>query len=78
MRRLAREVERIAKETASLLASFPALAKVRTGRGSPAVKLLQHCRPGDLLIVGNRGLGAFERYLLGSVSLKALPAALCS
>ena len=36
--------------------------------GGPAELLVSRCEPGDLLVVGSRGLGGFSELLLGSVS----------
>jgi nucleotide-binding universal stress UspA family protein len=38
--------------------------------GDPATVLLDHCRSGDLLVMGRRGRGRLSGLLLGSVSQK--------
>ena len=48
-------------------------------RGHPANALIEHAREGrfDLLVVGRKGHGALERFLLGSVTLKLAAHAPC-
>lgn len=47
--------------------------------GHPANALIEHARKGgfDLLVVGRKGHGALERFLLGSVTLKLAAHAPC-
>jgi nucleotide-binding universal stress UspA family protein len=66
-----------------LEASFAAAGKRASSEireADPAVGILQviEDRDADLVVVGSEGLGAFERFLLGSVSEKILRHAHCS
>ena len=47
--------------------------------GSPAQKIVEFADKNgiDLIVMGNRGLGAFSRTLLGSVSNKVINTAKC-
>jgi nucleotide-binding universal stress UspA family protein len=45
--------------------------------GTPAEVLLQAAKDADLLVVGNRGHGAFADALIGSVSVRCLHHATC-
>lgn len=47
------------------------------GRGDPAQQLLARAQGSDLLVVGDRGLGAFLGLLVGSVSERVAEAAAC-
>jgi nucleotide-binding universal stress UspA family protein len=51
----------------------PAASGLRTlaVRGIPVPVLLDHAETAELLVLGNRGLGGFQRLLLGSVGLQA-------
>jgi nucleotide-binding universal stress UspA family protein len=61
------------------LAGCGAHVTTRLVEGSPADELVHACSDGaDLLVVGARGVGGFERALLGSVSESALRSAPCS
>jgi nucleotide-binding universal stress UspA family protein len=44
----------------------------------PAKALLTAAKTADLLVVGTRGLGGFERLLLGSVAEQCIRHAACS
>jgi nucleotide-binding universal stress UspA family protein len=50
---------------------------VRVITGLPAEALLQAAEGADLLVVGSRGSGGFERLLLGSVSTQVIHHASC-
>ena len=61
------------------LAHDEAGVPVRTSieEGDPAEQLLEHTRPGDLLVLGNQGRGAFAATLVGSVALRCAHHARC-
>ncbi len=73
------EGRQIAKETKTLLSSLGVMGKVITDRGLVARTILKYVKgKGSLLIVGNRGLDALHRFMLGSVSTKLIHHAPCS
>lgn len=48
-------------------------------RGNPADKILEQAEEGhDLIVIGSRGLGDFQRFILGSVSSRVTHHAKCS
>jgi len=73
------EGRRIVKKTKALLSSLGVMGKVITGHGLVARTILKYVKgKGSLLIVGNRGLDALHRFMLGSVSTKLIHHAPCS
>ena len=73
------EGTRIVKKTKALLSSLGVMGKVITGHGLVARTILKYVKgKGSLLIVGNRGLDALHRFMLGSVSTKLIHHAPCS
>jgi nucleotide-binding universal stress UspA family protein len=79
IKRRVAEGRRIAKETKTLLSSLGVMGKVITDRGLIARTILKYVKgKGGLLIVGNRGLDALDRFMLGSVSTKLIHHAPCS
>jgi nucleotide-binding universal stress UspA family protein len=46
--------------------------------GDPAAVLVRRSEGADMLVVGSRGHGGFERLLVGSVSEKCVRHATCS
>ncbi len=74
--------ERGAQVLAQAAETFEASgAKVESvlGRGDAATEILALAeeRKVDLIVMGSRGLGAFQRVILGSVSLRVMQAAKC-
>ena len=69
--------EMVAKAAAQLGESQPASVTVRAVNGLPAQELIEASRDADLLVVGSRGGGGFERLMLGSVSDKVMRHAHC-
>ena len=69
-----------ATEAAETLKAAGLDAKAQLIAGDPKRVLLDHAKswPADALFVGARGLGAFERFLLGSVSAAIASRACCS
>jgi nucleotide-binding universal stress UspA family protein len=57
--------------------AIPPSVHARIAYGHPAVVLVEASRAADLLVVGNRGHGAFTGMLTGSVSMHCVNAALC-
>ncbi|MFD5462167.1 universal stress protein [Kitasatospora sp. NPDC127059] len=55
----------------------PVEIRQRAIRGNAAEVLLEQARGADLLVVGSRGYGGFERALLGSVSRHCVEHAPC-
>lgn len=53
---------------------YPGEIKTKLRKGNPADEILEEAEEGayDLIIMGSRGLGAFSRTILGSVSNKVL------
>ena len=73
------EGRRIVKKTKALLSSLGVIGKVITGHGLVARTILKYVKgKGSLLIVGDRGLDALHRFMLGSVSTKLIHHAPCS
>lgn len=70
----------LAARAASLAAAFGARPEPRLAIGDPASLLVTAAEKGQvpaLIAVGSRGLGAFQRFRLGSTSTKVLHAASC-
>jgi nucleotide-binding universal stress UspA family protein len=55
----------------------PPSVTVKAVTGLPAEALLQAAEGADMLVVGSRGVGGFERLLLGSVSTQVVHHARC-
>jgi len=55
----------------------PPSVQARVTYGHPAVVLVEESRNADLLVVGNRGQGAFAGMLTGSVSIHCVNNAYC-
>jgi nucleotide-binding universal stress UspA family protein len=55
----------------------PPNVDAKVAYGHPAVVLAEASRTADLLVVGNRGHGAFTGMLTGSVSMHCVNSALC-
>lgn len=53
---------------------YPGEVKTKLRKGNPADEILEEADEGgyDLIVMGSRGLGAFSRTILGSVSNKVL------
>ena len=66
--------ESLLKESLALFENFKGKVNAKLRRGSPADEILNEAEEGDydLIIMGSRGLGAFSRTILGSVSNKVL------
>lgn len=58
-------------------ADTPLRVTTQVMRGHPAPVLIEAARGADLLVVGNRGHGAFKEMLLGSTSLHCVHHAGC-
>jgi len=69
--------ERILRETAEAL-PFASVSEIRSGPVARAIVESAESAAADLIVVGARGLGGFERLLLGSVSHAVAKAAKCS
>lgn len=55
------------------LEGYPGEVKTKLRKGNPADEILEEAEDGyDLIVMGSRGLGAFTRTILGSVSNKIL------
>jgi nucleotide-binding universal stress UspA family protein len=57
--------------------SSPENVSTKIAYGHPAMVLVNESAEADLLVVGNRGHGAFHGMLLGSVSIHCVTTALC-
>jgi nucleotide-binding universal stress UspA family protein len=55
----------------------PSSVTVKAATGLPAAALLQAAEGADMLVVGSRGAGGFERLLLGSVSTQVIHHSSC-
>ena len=55
-------------ESVAALVPMDVTVTTRVVQGRPATTVAAEPTPGDVLVVGRRGLGGFERLLLGSVS----------
>lgn len=68
VRRLERQAKRVTADTAALLESLKVPGQVRSIQGPVAPTLVKQAGRGCLVLLGARGLGALDRFLLGSVS----------
>lgn len=68
------------EEAADILAAHGLSATLVRRRGDPAASIVDEAQKEgiDLIVMGTRGLGTAERWLLGSVSTKVLHHAPCS
>lgn len=71
------ELERALREAAGVFKGEARRVTTHLAAGSPAEQLVRAGRGGDLVVVGARGLGRFQRLLLGSVSEQVLRHAAC-
>jgi nucleotide-binding universal stress UspA family protein len=78
IRRLEQRGKKVVAETKRRLAELGLAGTARLERGPVARTLLQHARPGTLIVVGSRGLDAVDRFMLGSVSTSVTLHAPCS
>ncbi len=62
------------KNTLKLFDDFNGVVNTKLKKGHPADEILKEAENGDydLIVMGSRGLGAFSRTILGSVSNKVL------
>ena len=78
-RRLENRAKKVTAETALLLKALNLRGKVATETGHVAPAILAHAGGrGGLVALGNRGLGDFDRFFLGSVSAQVTLHAPCS
>lgn len=70
--RLEQHAKRVSAESKAFLASEHLHGKVVVERTSPAQAIMKHARPGDLIVLGSRGLTGLDRFMLGSVSHSVL------
>lgn len=77
MRGHATEVAEAAKARASELGATEARAFVRNGPVARSIIAFADEHDADLIVIGGRGLGSIEEYLLGSVSHKVTGTANC-
>lgn len=66
--------ESLLKNSLKLFEDFKGEVNTKLRKGNPADEILKESEEGeyDLIIMGSRGLGAFSRTILGSVSNKVL------
>lgn len=71
---LEKESEKILKNSLNLFKDFKGEVNTKLKRGNSADEILEEAEEGeyDLIVIGSRGLGAFSRTFLGSVSNKIL------
>jgi nucleotide-binding universal stress UspA family protein len=78
-KRLENRANKVASETAALLKALKLHGTVTTGKGHVSPTILKHAGGrGSLVALGNRGLGDFDRFFLGSVSAQVTLHAPCS
>lgn len=76
--RMERQAKRVVADTRALLESLKIPSKVRSVNGPVAPTLVEQAGSGGLIVLGARGLGALDRFLLGSVSTQVTLHARCS
>lgn len=66
--------EKVVDEALKLLEDYPGVVKKELRMGDPAEEIITLAENGhyDLLVMGNRGLNAFSRVMMGSVSNRVL------
>lgn len=66
--------EAVLKKSLELFEEYEGKVHTKLRKGSPADEILEEAEDGayDLIIMGSKGLGAFSRTILGSVSSKIL------
>ena len=78
MQRIEARSARTIAYTKKQLASLKLKGRVRSEQGVVASTILNHIpKQSGLLVVGNKGLGALDRFMLGSVSTKLIHHATC-
>jgi nucleotide-binding universal stress UspA family protein len=78
-KRLEKRAKTAAADTASLLKALKLQGAVAVERGQVSPTILKHAGGrGSLVALGNRGLGNFDRFFLGSVSSQVMLHASCS
>lgn len=72
-KRLIAEAKRIAAQTKDQVKALKLKATVVVERGGVSPTILKHARKKtSLVVMGNRGLGALDRFMLGSVSARVV------
>lgn len=71
---IVKESNQLLEDSVALFEDFPGKVDALYKRGDPVGEIVKHAEEGkyDLVIMGSRGLGAFSRTLLGSVSDKVI------
>lgn len=71
---LVSESEKILKESLKTFDNFEGGVNTKALKGDPADQIIREADEGgyDLIIMGSRGLGAFSKAILGSISNKVL------
>lgn len=78
-KRLIAEAKRVAAQTKEQVRALSLKAKVVVERGAVSPTILKHARKKtSLVVMGSRGLGALDRFMLGSVSTRVVHQAPCS
>lgn len=79
IRRVEASGRQVVAETKALLTSLQLKAQVVLERGPVATSILRRATGRDgMVVIGSRGLDAFDRFMLGSVSTKVILHAPCS
>jgi nucleotide-binding universal stress UspA family protein len=78
-KRLLARAKRVHADTETVLAAFKLKATVTVEKGPVALTIIKRAGGhGGLVVLGNRGLGDFDRVFLGSVSMQVTQHAPCS